>query len=145
MSPDDDPFGLQRFVQAQNPVYEQVRAELAAGAKTSHWMWFVFPQLRSLGRSSMAQHFGIASREEAAAYLDHAVLGARLDECSRLVLKAHASTGRDAQQIFGSIDAMKLRSSMTLFARVAGAGSVYREVLEALYGGEGDLLTLERV
>jgi uncharacterized protein (DUF1810 family) len=106
---------LDRFVVAQDPVYARVRAELAAGAKTSHWMWFIFPQLRGLGRSAMADHFGIADRAEAEAYLRHPVLGERLRECTRLVL---AVRGRDATGIFGTPDDMKFHSSMTLFAEV---------------------------
>ena len=110
-----DPFTLQRFVDAQQPVYAQVTAELAAGAKTSHWMWFVFPQLRALGRSATALHYGLVSRAEAHAYWRHALLGPRLAECSTLVLNTR---GLSALQIFGAIDAMKLRSCMTLFEAV---------------------------
>ena len=141
--PSPDPFALQRFVDAQRPVYAQVCAELAAGAKTSHWMWFVFPQLKALGRSATAQHYGLASRAEALAYWRHPLLGARLAECSTLVLNTR---GRSALQIFGSIDAMKLRSSMTLFEAVAPQQpvgvSVYARVIDALYAGERDALTL---
>ena len=111
-----DPHDLQRFIEAQDPVYSQVCAELAAGAKTSHWMWFVFPQLKALGRSATAQHFGIASRAEALAYWQHPVLGPRLKACSELVV---AVEGRTALQIFGSTDELKFRSCMTLFAQVA--------------------------
>ena len=107
---------LQRFIDAQDPVYEEVLAELTAGQKTSHWMWFVFPQHKELGRSSMALRYGIASREEAQAYWQHPVLGARLRECIELAL---AVKGRTAFQIFGSPDDLKFRSSMTLFSKVA--------------------------
>ncbi len=135
-----DPCDLQRFVEAQSPVYSQVCAELAAGAKTSHWMWFVFPQLKALGRSVVAQHFGIASREEAQAYWQHKLLGARLKECSELVL---AVEGRTALQIFGSPDHLKFRSSMTLFAQVAPDEPVFQRALDQYFGGEGDARTLE--
>src|SRR6266581_3107993 len=106
----DDPYDLQRFVDAQNPVYGQVCAELAAGAKSSHWIWFIFPQLEGLGRSATALHYGLGGRDEAQAYWRHARLGARLKECSALVL---AVQGKSALQIFGSPDDMKFRSSMT--------------------------------
>src|SRR5450631_1369237 len=112
----NDPFDLQRFVNAKNPIYSQVCAELRAGQKESHWMWFIFPQLRGLGHSATATAFGIASRQEAAAYLDHAVLGPRLRECTRLV---NLVEGREIGQIFGYPDDLKFRSSMTLFASVA--------------------------
>src|SRR5262245_45254988 len=106
-------YNLQRFVDAQAPVYEQVRRELQAGNKTSHWMWFVFPQVEGLGSSPMTRKFAIASREEATAYLEHPVLGQRLRECSRLVTGVQ---GRSIAQILGHPDDMKFRSSMTLFA-----------------------------
>ena len=133
-------FDLQRFVDAQAPVYADVIAELGAGAKRSHWMWFIFPQLRALGRSSTALHYGIASIDEARAYGAHALLGARLMECSALVL---ATRGKTAVQIFGSIDAMKLRSCMTLFEIAAPQQPVFAGVLEAYYRGERDALTLD--
>ena len=107
------PTDLQRFVEAQDPVYDDVRAELAAGAKTSHWMWFVFPQLQGLGRSTMAIRYAIVSKEEAQAYWQHPILGARLKECVELVL---AVKGRNAFQVFGTPDDLKFRSSMTLFS-----------------------------
>jgi uncharacterized protein (DUF1810 family) len=130
---------LQRFVDAQEPVYRRVCAELAAGAKTSHWMWFVFPQLRGLGRSAIAEHFGIASREEALAYLQHPLLGPRLRQCTRLVLQVE---GRTLSQIFGSPDDLKFRSSMTLFAAVAPDESVFRRALEKYCDGD-DPRTIE--
>ena len=133
-------FDLQRFVDAQAPVYADVIAELGAGAKRSHWMWFIFPQLRALGRSSTALHYGIASIDEARAYGAHPLLGARLTECSALVL---GTRGKTAEQIFGSIDAMKLRSCMTLFEIVAAKQSVFAGVLDAYYRGERDRLTLD--
>ena len=130
-----DPWKLQRFVDAQQPVYADVLAELAAGHKRSHWMWFVFPQLRALGRSETAQYFGIASRDEAAAYWRHPLLGARLNECSQHVL---AVNGRTALQIFGSPDDLKLRSCMTLFEQVAVGQPVFARVLEKFFAGERD-------
>ena len=112
-----DPHDLRRFVDAQAPVYAQVRAELAAAHKRSHWMWFVFPQLRGLGHSAMAHRFGIASRAEAVAYLGHPLLGERLRECTGLMLAAPA--GASALAILGAPDDLKFHSSMTLFAEVA--------------------------
>jgi uncharacterized protein (DUF1810 family) len=137
-----DPFDLQRFVDAQDPVYDTVLAELRAGRKRSHWIWFVFPQLRGLGHSPTAVHYGIASRAEAQAYLAHPVLGSRLRECTGLVL---AIDGRSAGEIFGSPDDLKLRSSMTLFARCDDDGADFRAVLEKFYGGEEDPVTAERI
>ena len=134
-----DPFALQRFVSAQDPLYQSVLAELRAGCKRTHWMWFVFPQHRSLGRSAMAARYGLASLAEAAAYWQHAVLGARLDECCRLVL---AVEHRTANQIFASPDDLKLRSSMTLFAAALPQQPVFQQVLERYYAGERDAHTL---
>ena len=136
---DTDPFDLERFVRAQAPVYEAVRAELAAGRKRSHWMWFVFPQLRGLGRSSTAQHYGITSLEEARAYLAHPLLGKRLRECCGLML---AVQGRSANQILGSPDDLKFRSCVTLFALAAPEEAVFRQALDKYYGGEPDPQTL---
>lgn len=135
-----DPHDLQRFIEAQDPVYLQVCVELAAGAKTSHWMWFVFPQLKALGRSATAQHFGIASRAEALAYWQHPVLGPRLKACSELVV---AVEGRTALQIFRSPDDLKFRSCMTLFAQVAPQEPVFNRALAKYFGGEADARTLE--
>lgn len=140
MADPHDPHDLQRFVEAQNPVYPQVCAELAAGAKTSHWMWFVFPQLKGLGLSAMARHYGIASRAEALAYWQHPVLGARLKQCSELVV---AVEGRTALQIFHSPDDLKFRSCMTLFAQVAPQEPVFSRALAKYFGGVGDVRTLE--
>lgn len=134
-----DPFDLRRFVDAQGGVYESVCEELRAGRKRSHWMWFVFPQLRGLGRSPTAVRFSISSIDEARAYLAHDVLGPRLRECARLVT---AIDGRTAEEIFGWPDDMKLRSSMTLFARAAADNGDFVAVLEKFYGGEGDPATL---
>ena len=130
---------LQRFLDAQAPVYEQACAELQAGDKQGHWMWFVFPQLRGLGLSATAQHYGIASRQEALDYWQHPVLGPRLKHCMALLL---AHRGLSAQAIFGSIDAMKLRSCATLFAAVSPNEPVFQKVLDEYYGGERDSRTL---
>ncbi|BBY15966.1 DUF1810 domain-containing protein [Mycolicibacterium litorale] len=139
---DTDPYDLQRFVDAQDPVYDTVIGELRAGRKRTHWIWFVFPQLRGLGRSPTAQHYGIASREEAEAYLRHDVLGARLRECTRLVL---AIGGRSIGEIFGSPDDLKVRSSMTVFARCTDDDADFRGVLDKFYGGQEDSATVERL
>jgi uncharacterized protein (DUF1810 family) len=137
----NDPFDLQRFVNAQNPVYDQVCAELRAGKKESHWMWFVFPQLQGLGHSSMATAFGIVSRQEAQAYLDHALLGPRLRECTRFV---NLVESRSISQILGFPDDLKFRSSMTLFANVAADNQVFNDALDKYFGGKPDRLTLDR-
>ena len=131
---------LVRFVQAQQSVMDDARAELAAGRKRTHWMWFVFPQLRGLGHSVMARHYGIASREEAAAYLAHPVLGARLRECVQLVL---AAQGRTAHEIFGSPDDLKLRSCLTLFREIDGTDSVFDRALARFFDGQPDPMTLQ--
>jgi uncharacterized protein (DUF1810 family) len=140
------PFDLQRFAEAQEPVYDTVLAELRAGRKRTHWIWFVFPQLRGLGQSPTAVHYGIASRAEAQAYLAHPVLGPRLRECTALVL---AIDGRSAAEVFGSPDDVKLRSSMTLFARCSDEegdrGDAFRAVLDKFYGGEEDPVTVGRL
>ncbi|MGV0812982.1 DUF1810 domain-containing protein [Mycolicibacterium boenickei] len=135
-----DPFDLQRFTEAQERVYPQVLAELRDGRKRSHWIWFIFPQLRGLGRSATAHHYGIASRQEAGAYLAHPTLGTRLRECAHLVAQID---GRSAEQIFGRPDCLKVRSSMTLFAEVAADSADFRAVLDKFYDGTGDPLTLE--
>jgi uncharacterized protein (DUF1810 family) len=132
---DHDPFGLSRFVGAQDDgVYDQAIAELRRGRKTGHWMWFVFPQIAGLGRSPTAQHYAITSLDEARAYLAHEVLGARLRDCAAVV----AALPPDAEAVFGSIDAMKLRSSMTLFARAAPDETVFQRVLDRHFGGVPD-------
>jgi len=135
----DDRFDLGRFVEAQDMggLYEQAFAELRAGRKRSHWMWFVFPQLSGLGRSATAQRYAIASLEEARAYLAHPVLGERLRECARIM----AETALSPRAVLGSMDAMKLRSSMTLFARAAPEESVFIEVLDRHWDGEPDIAT----
>ena len=131
-------FDLERFVAAQQGVYEGVLRELRAGHKVGHWIWFIFPQLAGLGRSETSRFYGIASLDEARAYLDHPVLGPRLRECVSAVL---ASSGLSADQIFGSLDAMKVRSSMTLFHRAAPDEPLFAEVLERFYGGVADETT----
>lgn len=137
-----DPYNLQRFVDAQDPVYSQVCAELRAGCKRSHWMWFIFPQIQGLGYSPMARKFAIASLAEAEAYLDHPVLGARLRECCRLV---NVVEGRSIREIFGYPDDLKFRSSITLFARAAPGNQVFQDALEKYFNGEPDPLTLARL
>lgn len=132
---------LTRFVVAQAPIYENALAELIAGRKRSHWMWFIFPQLAGLGRSATAQHYGLHSRDEAAAYLAHSLLGPRLTECTAAMLR-HAAT--PAERILGEVDAMKFRSSMTLFDAAAGADvPVFAEALAVFYDGKRDPRTLE--
>lgn len=137
-----DPFDLDRFVAAQEPVLAQVRRELAAGAKRSHWMWFVFPQLRGLGHSAIAQHYGIVSLQEARAYLAHPLLGPRLIECTGLVV---AVQGRSVNQILGSPDDLKFRSSMTLFTVADPAQALFSEAVARYFAGRPDALTLERL
>lgn len=133
------PEGLERFVEAQEHVYETALAELRQGRKRSHWMWFVFPQLRGLGASGTAWFYGMESKAEAEAYLHHPLLGPRLRQCVETV---NAISGRSAEQIFGSVDAMKLRSSATLFER-AGGGPAFRRCLVSYFDGEPDRRTIE--
>jgi uncharacterized protein (DUF1810 family) len=142
MDPAADPFDLERFVTAQEPVYRDVIAELRDGRKRSHWMWFVFPQLRGLGGSAMAARYGISSLEEADAYLRHPVLGPRLRECTQLV---NGVQGRSVGEIFGSPDDLKLCSSMTLFARAADDNADFVALLDKFYDGRYDERTLERL
>ena len=139
---DRDPYNLKRFVLAQDTIYPQVVSELRSGMKTSHWMWFIFPQIRGLGRSPVSIEYAISSCEEAAAYLHHPVLGPRLKECARLVLDVE---GRSAQEIFGSPDDMKFRSSMTLFAKVSPDDDIFARALQQYFGGAPDQLTLDRL
>jgi uncharacterized protein (DUF1810 family) len=137
-----DPYNLQRFVDAQNGVYEQVRSELREGRKRGHWMWFIFPQVRGLGRSHLAEVFAIASKGEAQAYLDHPVLAERLRECTQLVNQVQ---GRTLEEIFGYPDNLKFRSSMTLFRQVTADNQVFVEALRRYCNGELDRSTLERL
>jgi uncharacterized protein (DUF1810 family) len=138
-----DPHDLQRFVAAQDAggTYDAALAELRAGRKRSHWMWFVFPQIAGLGRSGMAQRYAIASLDEARAYLAHPILGARLRECAEALLGLQE---RSADAVLGGVDAVKLRSSMTLFALAAPDEPVFRRVLERYFGGEEDPETTRR-
>ncbi|WP_250461069.1 DUF1810 domain-containing protein [Microbulbifer litoralis] len=134
----DDPHNLERFVTAQGNSYESALAELAAGQKRSHWMWYIFPQIAGLGRSATARHYAISGLEEARAYLDHPRLGPRLKACCEQLLQLE---GRTAHEIFGSPDDLKLRSSMTLFS-VAGDGEdPFEQVLDKYYDGEVDSRT----
>ncbi len=133
----DDPFDLARFVTAQAGTYDRAVAELARGRKTSHWMWFVFPQLAGLGSSPTAQRYAISGPAEARAYLAHPVLGPRLRQCAGIL----ASAPPGAERILGGIDAMKLRSSMTLFARAAPDDPVFPQVLDRHFGGAPDSRT----
>jgi len=145
MSPkgsDRDQYNLERFVSAQHSIYAEVVSELRAGMKTSHWMWFVFPQIRGLGRSPVSIEYAISSREEAAAYLQHPVLGPRLKECTQLVLDVE---NRSAEEIFGSPDDMKFRSSMTLFAQASADDDIFNRALRQYFGGVPDQLTLDRL
>ena len=132
-------FDLERFVQAQRPVIAQVKHELAAGRKATHWMWFVFPQLRGLGHSAMAQRYGIVSLAEAAAYLRHELLGVRLLECTEL---ANRASTRSVSALFGSPDDMKFRSCMPLFAKAAPGEPVFKQALARYFGGEMDPRTI---
>ncbi len=138
----DDPYDLARFVAAQGPVYAQSTAELAAGRKSSHWMWFVFPQLEGLGASAMAQRYAIRSLAEAATYVAHPLLGARLKECVGLVNKVE---GRSAHEIFGSPDDLKFHSSMTLFAAAAPQEPLFAEALHKYFADRRDPLTLAKL
>ena len=132
-------MNLARFLEAQAPVIDAVMAELAAGAKRTHWMWFVFPQLKSLGRSSTARYYGLEGVDEARAYLDQPILGERLKACTRAVL---AYRDKTAHAIFGSPDDLKFRSCMTLFGRAAPEEPLYRQALEQFFEGLPDPLTI---
>ena len=137
-----DPYNLDRFVQAQDGVFDRVLRELRSGVKMGHWMWFIFPQIKGLGRSPISIEFAISSREEARAYLQHPVLGPRLKECTGLVLLIE---GRSVEEIFGSPDDMKFRSSMTLFAQVSPDDDIFLRALQKYCGGVPDRLTLDRL
>ncbi len=140
--PTADPYNLDRFVHAQSSVFEHVLQELRAGMKMGHWMWFIFPQIRGLGRSPISIEFAIASRQEASAYLHHPILGPRLKECTQLVLQVE---GRSVEGIFGSPDDLKFRSSMTLFAQVSPDDDIFLRALQKYFGGVSDQLTLDRL
>lgn len=137
---DDDPHDLNRFVQAQESVYQRALAEIRRGRKQSHWMWYIFPQFAGLGFSSTSRFYAINSLAEARAYLEHPVLGPRLRECAAAALSVE---GRTAYDIFGSPDDMKLRSCATLFAQVSPAGSVFHQLLAKYFHGEPDSATLQ--
>lgn len=134
----DDPYDLTRFVDAQRDTYDGALAELRRGYKSGHWIWFIFPQIAGLGFSEMSRRYAISGLDEARAYLAHPVLGPRLRECAGVVA---ATTGRTAEQIFGPIDALKLRSSMTLFHRADPGEQVFASVLDRYYGGIPDEAT----
>jgi uncharacterized protein (DUF1810 family) len=136
----EDAFDLARFLSAQAGVYPQVLAELGAGQKRSHWIWFIFPQMKGLGVSSHSQFYGIGSLEEAKAYWRHPVLGPRLEECTILVNQVQK---QPIERILGSPDDLKFRSSMTLFSRAARDTAVFTQALDKYFGGKPDLLTLE--
>ena len=138
----NDPYNLQRFIDAQNPIYEQVCSELRRGYKTGHWMWFIFPQIRGLGHSPMASRFAISSLEEARAYLNDPILGPRFRECTRLINRAE---GRTIQQIFGYPDVLKFQSSITLFAHATSENKDFEDALQKYFTGEYDRLTVERL
>jgi uncharacterized protein (DUF1810 family) len=135
----NDPYNLQRFVDAQNSVYDEVRSELQQGRKRGHWMWFIFPQVRGLGHSHLSEVFGIASKDEAAAYLDHPVLGPRLRECTQWVTQVE---GRTLEVILGYPDNLKFRSSMTLFAQATADNQLFVAALSKCCNGELDPSTL---
>jgi uncharacterized protein (DUF1810 family) len=137
-----DPFNLERFTEAQSGVYEHAVDELRRGLKTSHWMWFVFPQIAGLGQSATSRHFAIGSLAEGRAYLAHPVLGQRLRECASILARGSSGT---ADQIFGGIDAVKLRSSMTLFQHADPSEPLFRQVLDQYFDGAGDPATEERL
>ena len=136
----DDTFGLSRFINAQDSVYDRVLEELKNGRKRSHWMWYIFPQVDGLGYSATSKHYAIKSIEEARAYLNHPVLGSRLLECANTIL---AIEGRSASDILGYPDDLKLQSSMTLFASVADQDSVFARVLDKYFKGDRDVRTLQ--
>ena len=136
----NDPYNLQRFVDAQNSIFAQVRSELRNGDKRGHWMWFIFPQIRGLGSSELSKKFAVSSREEAEAYLKHPILGPRLKECVQLVTHVE---GRSVDQIFGHPDNLKFRSSMTLFSHIASDKQIFENALQKYFKGEVDPRTLE--
>jgi uncharacterized protein (DUF1810 family) len=136
----DDPYHLERFVEAQDSVYDQVCWELQQGLKITHWMWFIFPQLEGLSSSSTSRKFAISSLEEAVAYLEHPILGTRLPECTELV---NATPGRSIKRILGLTDSLKFQSCMTLFAKAANDSKIFEDALQKFYEGEQDQLTLE--
>ena len=137
-----DPYDLERFVEAQNPVYDQVCWELQQGLKMTHWIWFIFPQIWGLSSSAMSRRFAITSLEEADAYLNHSVLGPRLVQCTEFVIN---TSGRTLKQILGPTDNMKFRSCMTLFAHATASNEVFEDALQRYFSGQYDQLTLDRL
>ena len=140
--PLDDRFNLQRFLTAQDPVFETVRTELREARKRTHWMWFIFPQINGLGRSPTSKYFALSSKEEAQAYLSHPILGPRLMECTRLIAQIE---GRTIGEILGSPDDLKFKSSMTLFAAATPDNRIFLAALEKYFAGENDEATLSRL
>ena len=138
----NDPFKLQRFVSAQEPVFEQVVSELRQGSKRTHWIWFIFPQIEGLGHSETARKFSLSSLQEAQAYINHSLLGQRLRECTHLV---NLVNGLSIEEIFGYPDHLKFRSSMTLFAHATSDNQVFKDALRKYFNGEFDPLTIERL
>jgi uncharacterized protein (DUF1810 family) len=138
----NDPYDLQRFVHAQSAWFEQACRELSEGHKQSHWMWFIFPQLRGLGHSAMANRYAISSLQEAEAYLRNPILGSRLRHCTQLVMLIE---DRSIEQIFEEPDDMKFRSSMTLFANTAAENKIFKDALQKYFAGKPDRLTIERL
>lgn len=137
-----DSFNLERFVEAQRNQFDAACSELRAGEKAGHWMWFIFPQIEGLGQSWMSQQYAISSLAEAKAYMEHPVLGQRIRECTRLV---NLVEGRSSRQIFGHIDSIKFRSSMTLFAKAVDDNQVFLDALQKYFAGEFDPLTIQRL
>lgn len=135
-----DPFNLQRFIKAQNFIYEQVLNELKKGRKIGHWMWYIFPQIKGLGHSQMAQKFAISSLKEAESYLENPILGSRLRECTQLVLNIEV---HDIEEIFGYPDNLKFRSSMTLFLNATKDNKIFKDALLKYCKGQSDQLTLD--
>jgi len=138
----NDPYNLQRFVSAQEPVFEQVVSELRQGSKRTHWIWFIFPQIEGLGHSQTARKFSLSSLQEAQAYINHSLLGQRLRECTHLV---NLVKGRSIDEIFGYPDDLKFRSSMTLFANATSDNAVFKDALQKYFNGQFDPLTIERL
>ena len=138
----DDYYNLYRFVEAQNPVYDQVCSELRQGFKMTHWMWFIFPQLEGLSSSSTSWKFVISGLEEAAAYIEHPILGLRLRQCTELL---NLTSGRTIKRILGLTDSLKLQSCMTLFARATKDNNVFKDALQKFYEGQQDQVTWDRL
>ena len=136
----NDPYDLQRFVDAQSRCFDRVCRELSEGHKQSHWMWFIFPQLKGLGHSAMALRYAISSRQEAEAYLRNPILGPRLRHCTQLVMVVE---GRSIEEIFEAPDDLKFRSSMTLFASTAAEGKIFKDALQKYFAGKPDPLTID--